>query len=139
MKSRTTLRIPLLDIQSYPPVAMDTQTGDEPVTVVATDTQTNEPVTVVLQSSTDPISETPIALANAETSSVPIDENPFTLTDAEVSDVLKGLEETFTPEEVDRLLRGVEETLDEDRLNADHYIDAEVERMMSMTTEDFIV
>jgi hypothetical protein len=109
---------------------MDTQTGGEPVTVVAMDTQTNDPVTVVLQSSTDPISET---------LSVPIDENPFTLTDAEVSDVLKGLEETFTPEEVDRLLRGVEETLDEDRLNADHYIDAEVERMMSMTTEDFIV
>ncbi len=125
VKFKTTLRIPILDIQSYPAVAMDTQTS--------------EPVTVVLQSSTDPISETPIASVNAETSSVPVDENPFTLTDAEVSDILKGLEETYTPEEVDKLLGGLEKTLDEDRLNADHYIDAEVERMMSMTTEDFVV
>ena len=130
MKSKGTLRVPLLDVQSYPPVAMETQTDGEPVTVTAMNMQTNEPVTVVLQSSADPVSKM---------LSVPIDENPFTLTDEEVGDVLKGLEETFTPEEVDRLLRGIEETPDEEKLNVVSYIDAEVKRMQAMTVEDFIV
>ena len=123
--------------------------------VPAVDTQTSKPVIEVLQASTDLVNGTsnadvqpsePVTLTPqlptgpvSETSSVSIEKSPFSLTDAEVGDILKNLEETFSPEEVDKLLGGLEADLDESELLSDHYIDNEVRRSMNMFVEDFIV
>jgi hypothetical protein len=138
---KTSLRIPLLDIVQYPVPAVDTQTSKPVIEVLQAstdlmngtsnaDVQPSEPVTLTPQLPTGPVSET---------SSVSIEKSPFSLTDAEVGDILKNLEETFSPEEVDKLLGGLEAGLDESELLSDHYIDNEVRRSMNMFVEDFIV
>ena len=69
-------------------------------------------------------------------------ENPFTLTDAEVEEVLRGLEETFTAAEVEELLGGLGETSttnESDGTLQDHYIDSEVDGVLDMCVEDYIV
>ena len=69
-------------------------------------------------------------------------ENPFTLTDAEVEEVLRGLEETFTAAEVEELLGGLGETSTTDESDGTlqgHYIDNEVDGVLDMCVEDYIV
>ena len=65
------------------------------------------------------------------------------LTNDEVSDVLRGLEETFSVAEVDELLRGLEETLAAEEVkeetSGDHYVDDELDIVMNMDINDFIV
>ncbi len=73
---------------------------------------------------------------------VPIDENPFTLTNAQVDEVLRGLEETFTDAEVEELLRGLGETSANDESNgvlSGHYVDNEMNDVLDMCVEDYIV
>jgi hypothetical protein len=70
------------------------------------------------------------------------------LTDAEVTEVLRGLEETFSTAEVEELLRGLEETsvageTKEETLgtkeNGQHYIDDELDAVLDMNIDDYIV
>ena len=65
------------------------------------------------------------------------------LTDDDVTDLLRGLEETFSVAEVDELLRGLEETLAAEEVkeetSGDHYVDDELDIVMNMDINDFIV
>ncbi len=70
------------------------------------------------------------------------------LTDDEVTEVLRGLEETFSTAEVEELLRGLEETsvageIKEEtsgaRENGQHYVDDELDAVMNMDINDYIV
>ena len=70
------------------------------------------------------------------------------LTNDEVADVLRGLEETFSVAEVEELLRGLEETSVAEEVNGetsgemgsgDHYVDDELNAVMNMDVNDFIV
>ena len=72
------------------------------------------------------------------------------LTDAEVTEVLRGLEETLSTAEVEELLRGLEETSNtgetqntEETLdvngNSQHYVDSELDAVLNMCIDDYIV
>ena len=70
------------------------------------------------------------------------------LTDDEVADVLRGLEETFSTAEVEELLRGLEETsvaeeikeeTSGERESGEHYVDDELNAVMNMDVNDYIV
>ncbi len=60
------------------------------------------------------------------------------LTNAEVVEVLRGLEETFSAAEVEELLGGLEETSNVDGSNG-HYIDDEMNSVLNMCVEDYVV
>ena len=73
-----------------------------------------------------------------------------TLSTAEVEELLRGLEETFSVAEVDELLRGLEETSNtgetqntEETLdangNSQHYVDSELDAVLNMCIDDYIV
>ncbi len=72
------------------------------------------------------------------------------LTDEEVAEVLRGLEETFSTAEVEELLRGLEETSNAGETpnteetsdvngNSQHYIDNELDAVLNMCIDDYIV
>ena len=72
------------------------------------------------------------------------------LTNAEVEEVLRGLEETFSAAEVEELLRGLEETSNAGETSntketsdvnesSGHYIDNELDAVLNMCTDDYIV
>ncbi len=108
---------------------------------ILTDCEQESPVTV--QPSQGQISMTePVTEVVRCSDQLPI------LTDAEVTEVLRGLGETFSTAEVEELLRGLEETsvageTREETLgtkeNSQHYIDDELNAVLDMNIDDYIV
>ena len=108
------MRVNLTDILNQP-----VQSQQDPVerTVVDQPTQCTAIV---------PVDETPTQC----TVTVPVDENPFALTDEQFDELLKGLKESG-----DELLRGLEESGG----SSGYDIDAELDSVMNMCVEDFVV
>ncbi len=66
-------------------------------------------------------------------------DNPLELTNAQVEEVLKGLEEAFTDAEVEELLRGLEEISASGGVLPTHPLDDEMNAMLNLPAEDFVV
>ena len=83
----------------------------------------------------DPLTQCIVTVPVDETSiqctvTVPVDENPYALTDEQFDELLKGLEESG-----DELLRGLEES----GVSSGYDIDAELDTILNMCVEDFVV
>ena len=86
----------------------------------------NQPI----QSQQDPVDRTVVDPPTQCTVTVPLDENPFSLTDEEFDKLLKGLEESG-----DEPLKGLEES----GVSSGYDIDAELDSVLNMCVEDFVV
>jgi hypothetical protein len=93
--------------------------------------QYSDQLPVVDQDLTDPV-------ADQATQPIQRSDQLPVLTNAEVEEVLRGLEETFSAAEVEELLRGLGETSITDGSDG-HYIDSEMNSVLNMCVEDYIV
>ncbi len=130
VQQKKTLMVGLRDILSEP-VSKREDLADPVADQAIQPTQYSDQLPVADQDLTDPVADQAI-------------ENPFTLTDAEVAEVLRGLEETFTAAEVEELLGGLGETSTTDGSDGDgtlqgHHIDNEMDGVLNMCIEDYIV
>ena len=82
------------------------------------------------QSHQDPVNQTVVDPPTQCTATGPLDENPFCLTNEEIDELLKGLEGIG-----DGVLKGPEGS----GVSAGHSIDTELDSVLNMCVEDYVV
>ena len=88
-----------------------------------------------IQSQRDPLTQT--ATEPSVQCTVSLNENPFNLTNEEIDELLKGLE-GIDPEEL-RGLEGTDKGAEGSGVPSGHYIDAELDSVLNMTLDDFMI